>query len=138
MSTEAKVILEKHELRKTPFRLKVLELFLDSRSNALTNHDLEKNLKDFDRITLYRTLRTFEKSGIVHQAIDGSNESKFALCHNDCTEHHHEDNHAHFLCQSCNKTYCIDNVVNQKFELPEHFSLSQVHVALSGTCAECH
>lgn len=130
-------ILKKHKLRKTPFRMEVLRLFLNSKSNALNNNVLESKLEDFDRITLYRTLKTFEKSGIIHEAIDGSNETKYALCHDDCTQHNHEDNHAHFLCNACQKTICLDDVVSPAFQLPSNYKLEKVHVALSGTCAEC-
>jgi len=137
MNTQAIEILGKHQIRKTPFRINVLKIFLEAESKALNNSDIESALEDYDRITLYRTLKTFEKSGIIHQAIDGSNESKFALCHQDCTEHEHHDNHAHFLCISCGETYCLENVIHPKFSLPANYSLSKVHLALSGTCAGC-
>jgi len=137
MSTTAIDILSKHSIRKTPFRINVLKIFLNSASRALNNSDIEQALKDYDRITLYRTLKTFEKSGIIHQAIDGSNENKFALCHLDCTEHEHLDNHAHFLCKKCGETYCLENVINPTFTLPTDYSLDKVHLALSGTCGSC-
>lgn len=138
MSERAKKILSRHSVRKTPFRINVLEIFLDSDSRALNNADIESTLKDYDRITLYRTLKTFEKSGIIHQAIDGSNETKFALCNHDCTEHEHHDNHAHFLCVECGNTTCLENVFSPRLNLPNRYSLDKVHLALSGTCAQCN
>jgi Fur family ferric uptake transcriptional regulator len=138
MKSAAIDILSRHQIRKTPFRINVLKIFLDSASKALNNADIEAALSDFDRITLYRTLKTFEKSGIIHQAIDGTNESKFALCHQDCTEHAHHDNHAHFLCTACGETICLENVIHPSFSLPKNYSLKKVHLALSGVCANCH
>ena len=137
MSEHAITILSRHQIRKTPFRINVLDIFLKSKSRALNNADIETALSDYDRITLYRTLKTFEKSGIIHQAIDGSNESKFALCHQDCTEHAHHDNHAHFLCNQCGETSCLENVIHPSFSLPNDYQLEKVHLALSGTCASC-
>ena len=130
-------ILKQHKLRKTPFRKQLLEVFIRFGERALSNAKLEMELKDFDRITLYRTLKTFEKSGIIHQAIDGSNENKYALCHSNCTEHKHHDNHAHFLCDNCGVTYCIENALTQGFILPKNYLLKSVHIALGGTCANC-
>ena len=138
MNQMAETILSKHKLRKTPFRIQVLEVFLNSRNSALKNIDLEEAIKDFDRITLYRTIKTFEKSGIIHQAIDGSNESKYALCSADCSEHHHEDDHAHFFCNACHKTYCLENAVSAQLSLPQDFKLSKMHIALNGVCVNCN
>ncbi len=137
MENTATVMLLNHKLRKTPFRLEVLSVFLKSGGQALSNALLESKLTNFDRITLYRTLKTFEKTGIIHQAIDGSNESKYALCHSNCTEHKHHDNHAHFLCNNCGNTYCIANVVRNSFSLPNDYTLEKVHIALAGTCSSC-
>ena len=138
MENSVKNILDIHGLRRTPFRLKVLKIFLDSEDQALNNASLESQLPDADRITLYRTIKSFEKAGIIHQAIDGSNESKYALCNNDCTEHNHKDNHAHFLCNTCGKTFCIENVMNSTYSLPVKFTMDKVHVAITGICGNCN
>ena len=88
-------ILTKHDLRKTPIRIKVLEVFLQ-KNEALSHAELERELEETDRVTLYRTLKKFEESGIIHKAIDGTDTARYALCHGACEHHHHEDNHAHF------------------------------------------
>ena len=71
--TEQKIIklLKDSGLRKTEVRIKVLREFLIA-DRAYGQGDLEARFENLDRITLYRTLRTFEQKGIVHQAIDGS------------------------------------------------------------------
>ena len=138
MPSNASSILQNHKLRKTPFRIQVLDVFINSGNSALNNNDIESLLVDFDRITLYRTLKTFEKSGIIHQAIDGSNESKFALCMDNCSEHNHEDDHAHFLCKLCQKTYCLENVISTQLNLPQTYKLEKMHIAMTGVCEQCH
>ena len=41
---------------------------------------LEKAFPRADRITIYRTLKTFEEKGIVHGIEEGTTEVKYALC----------------------------------------------------------
>jgi Fur family ferric uptake transcriptional regulator len=131
-------ILKKHSLRKTPFRLEVLSLFLDNATKGISPNFIENSVKDFDRITLYRTLKTFEKSGVIHMAIDGSNDTKYALCHEDCSTHNHIDDHAHFLCTDCGETYCLENVIQPQITLPANYKLTSAHLALSGLCKNCN
>ncbi len=121
----------------TAFRVKVLSVFIDSGERALSNAAVEDALKDFDRITLYRTLKTFEKHGLIHQAIDGSNENKYAYCHNDCDIHAHDDNHMHFNCNNCGETFCLETAT-PIFQLPNGYTMDQIHIAVSGTCAGCN
>ena len=44
-------LLKKNELRATPVRKELLQLFLISK-NALSNQDIEENMSDVDRVTL--------------------------------------------------------------------------------------
>lgn len=130
-------MLKQHGLRTTPFRLRVLEIFLDQREVAMSNPQIEEKLHDFDRITLYRTLKSFEKSGLIHQVIDGSNDNKYALCNDSCTTHTHNDNHAHFLCNVCNNTTCMDEILSVPMEIPAAYAVDKVHLAITGVCPAC-
>jgi Fur family ferric uptake transcriptional regulator len=129
-------ILRSHGLRVTKTRSSILKLFIAS-SSALSNKLIEESLPKLDRITLYRTLRTFEDKGIIHQAIDNTTVSKFALCAEDCDEHHHKDHHAHFHCQRCMKTYCIEEVDLPKVKLPHDFFPSSTYLVVEGICPDC-
>ena len=131
-------ILKKASLRKTPFRMKVLDLFLATPHAAILNATLETRLGEHDRITLYRTLRSFEQKGILHKVVDGSNDPKYALCHQDCTVHLHTKEHAHFLCNDCGTTYCLDSIGDVAISLPEKYKLGKIQVSISGICATCN
>ena len=87
-------ILDKQELRKTPARQSVLGFFL-KQTFAIGHSTLEKELSTFDRVTLYRTLASFEEKGIIHKILDDSGVVKYALC-SSCDSHHHHDEHVHF------------------------------------------
>lgn len=130
-------ILNSHSLKKTALRRRVLSLFIEKNGKAIASSELEELLADADRITLYRTLKSFEQKGIIHEAIDGTNATKFALCQDECTEHHHIDNHAHFHCTQCGETICLEHTDTPRYNLPEGFQAKDVIMVLNGHCANC-
>lgn len=132
------LILERHKLKKTPLRKRVLSLFINKNGKAISNTELENLLKDADRITLYRTLKSFEKKGIIHEAIDGTNSSKFALCHDECTEHNHQDKHAHFHCTECGETSCLEALDAPSVSLPANYQVTDVILVVNGRCGKCN
>lgn len=133
-------ILVENGLRKTAMRQGVLEIFLDSDiaiSQQLIENSLEKQFDVVDRITIYRTLKTFEQKGIIHKAIDGTHTPKYALCVDDCTEHEHHDTHAHFHCDDCSKTYCMEELEAPKIKAPKGFKVKSTHLVINGLCSDC-
>ncbi len=136
MSNIAIKLLNRHQLRKTQTRISILEVF-HANHEALGQAELEKQLGDIDRITLYRTLRTFEQKGILHQAIDGSGKTRYALCSEGCSEHQHNDNHAHFHCEVCDRTICLDEISTPAINMPKSHEVKQTHLVLSGICEAC-
>lgn len=130
-------ILEEHKLRKTNVRKEILGLFLKAGEKALSNSDIESQTGRLDRITLYRTLKAFEEKGLIHKAIDGSGTPKYALCSGTCSTHGHHDEHAHFHCQSCGKTVCMDDITTPVPILPEGYKVEHAHLVISGICKDC-
>lgn len=129
-------ILKHHKLKKTPVRVQVLGEFLNAK-RALSKKDIEEKFDKIDRITLYRTLKSFEEKGLIHKAVDGSDKIKFALCHNGCTAHNHMDSHAHFHCNECGQTFCIDEIPSPSVQAPKGFTLGKTHLVLAGKCDKC-
>lgn len=129
-------LLKTHQLRKTKVRLQVLEVFLNTKE-ALSSSAIEKEFDKIDRITLYRTIRTFEQKGLIHKAIDGSDKMKYALCNSGCDNEHYHDNHAHFRCEGCGKTICLEHIEAPKVQVPEGFKLDTTYLVLEGICEEC-
>ncbi len=129
-------ILAKHDLRKTAVRIQVLAYFLES-DTAISHGQLEKEMEDTDRVTLYRTLKSFEETGIIHKAIDGTEVARYALCAGECEHHHHEDDHAHFHCGKCCETVCLDEVVVPMVNLPQGFQQESAHLIINGICEKC-
>ncbi|HEU4472421.1 MAG TPA: transcriptional repressor [Flavisolibacter sp.] len=130
-------ILRRKNLSVTDSRKKILSLFLNSK-DALAHGDIEKKAGEkFDRVTVYRTLQTFVEKGIVHTIPTADNSVRYALC-KDCTEGHHHDDHVHFVCTSCDKTICLDNVVSPNISLPEGYAPQNVQVVINGLCKDCN
>jgi len=140
MSVPARITetLARHGLRATPIRRQVLQVLL-SRSYALSSNDIEQVLgaEGIDRITLYRTLRTFEQQGVIHRVIDATDIIRYAACSTECTEHTHYDNHVHFKCTTCQHTYCLNQVAIPSVVLPSQFQAERSDYLMSGVCSQC-
>ena len=129
-------VLHRRQLSTTESRRKILSLFFQS-TDALTHGDIEKEVgNSFDRVTIYRTLQTFEEKGIIHSIPTADNAVKYALC-KECEEGHHHDDHVHFICVACEKTICLDDVVSPRIDLPEGYRADNVQVVINGVCKEC-
>jgi len=130
-------ILKKNDLSVTDGRKKILDLFL-SFEGALAHADIETNTSNaFDRVTVYRTLQTFVEKGIIHNIPTTDNSILYALCKDDCEEGHHHDNHVHFICNNCNKTICLDDVIVPTVKLPKGFTPNKTQMVVNGVCADC-
>jgi len=136
-SSNTEKILKQHKLRITDMRKEVLNIFL-SKNEAQSQHDIEVSLSNFDRITLYRTLKSFQEKGLIHKAFDSTDVAKYALCSDHCSEHDHNDEHVHFHCESCGNTFCVEEVEIPMISLPSGYTLSSTNVVLNGTCQRCH
>lgn len=132
----AQELLKSRQLRQTLIRTKVLDVFLN-RPDAIAQHDLEEILGPVDRITLYRTLRTFEESGIIHRALDGTGKMKFALCQSGCSHTEHLDEHAHLYCERCHRTLCLEDIKTPQVQGASGFQVKASYLALQGLCPEC-
>lgn len=130
-------ILKRSQLSVTSSRLKILELFL-ANNGALAHADIERKTHEkFDRVTVYRTLQSFLDKGIIHSIPTADNSIRYALCKDDCSQGHHQDDHIHFLCIICGNTTCLD-VHIPPVELPNGFKGQQTEVVVSGKCKDCN
>jgi Fur family ferric uptake transcriptional regulator len=130
-------ILKDFDLRKTKSREDILELFIDNEF-ALSQSDIENHLShSLDRVTVYRTIKTFLEKGLIHKILSDEGSPKYALCPEECadTAHHHE--HVHFKCEQCGQTTCIDNIDVPKVTLPSGYDYHESNLLVSGICPEC-
>ena len=130
-------ILKKNHLSVTDSRQKIMQLFMNS-TGALAHADIEKKTgENFDRVTVYRTLQSFVEKGIIHLIPTKDNSIKYALCKDDCEAGDHHDNHVHFICDQCNKTICLDDVIVPHVKLPKGFMPKHAELVVNGLCGDC-
>lgn len=127
--------LKSKNIRPTAMRLLVLK-FLKQQNGAVSLANIEAGFEQSDRITIYRTVKTFESKGLLH-SISISNSTHYALCTEDCSENKHQDTHLHFLCDKCKQTVCLTQVSIPKIEIPEGFTLHNIEVIAQGVCEPC-
>lgn len=128
--------LDKKNVRPTAMRLLVLEA-LSRQKTAISLSDLEKSFEKSDRITLYRTVKTFQDKGIVHSIDDGTGAPKYALCEEGCNCDIEGDLHVHFHCKVCNETFCLPKYKIPEIALPEKFRPEEANLVVKGVCARC-
>jgi Fur family transcriptional regulator, ferric uptake regulator len=136
MTAATDLLLKNFQMRSTPTRHEILQLFLQ-KNYALSHADIEKEISNsLDRVTVYRTLKTFLDRGLIHKVLDDEGSLKYALCNEACSslEHHHD--HVHFKCTECGQTNCLDVHV-PGFRLPKGYSAETVNVLIQGVCERC-
>jgi Fur family ferric uptake transcriptional regulator len=137
MSTEEE-ILEKYNLKKTNFRLTLIKLFQNSNS-SLTAEEIQEKIKSTsDKVTIYRALSAFEKKCLIHRVPDKSNLIRYALCQKECFQINHKHNHAHFICNICAKTFCLENIKLPKINITSGFKINKTLLTLEGSCENCN
>jgi Fur family ferric uptake transcriptional regulator len=129
-------ILEQKAVRITAMRQLLLEFFVEE-NKAFGLGELEKAFPKSDRITMYRTLKTFEENGILHSIKGEGDEAKYALCNEHCSPVHHIDQHPHFQCQKCKQVTCIDSLLIPAMELPNEYIQEEVSMMIKGICPDC-
>jgi Fur family ferric uptake transcriptional regulator len=135
-------LLKKHGLRLTKPRQSVLERFQQKIGTAVSIKELMAFFSDeIDKVTLYRTLHTFEESQLIHRIYDDSGLEKYALCVGTCDTHGHNDHHnhahVHFKCESCAQTECIADAELPIVNLPKGYTSKTSNFVVIGICGRC-
>ena len=130
-------LLRSHGLRKTRIRVEMLEHFKQQHTALSAKNLVDKMKADHDRVTIYRALNSFEENGIIHKASEDSNGAKYALCGHECTDEQHADIHPHFVCNNCQKTYCLDDVTIPQVKVSDEYKVLGVEYTINGICKDC-
>ncbi len=134
-TTQLENKLTTKNIQPTAMRLLVLKQLVESKS-AISLSELENSFESADKVTLYRTLKTFEKKKLIHSIDDGSRAVKYALCEENC-ECEPQDQHVHFHCEKCEETYCLTNTKIPSLNIPVAFQANSVNMVYKGICVNC-
>lgn len=90
--------------------------------------------KHFDKVTIYRTLESLLKVGLLHKVFVDKRASHYELAHN-CTE---SQCHPHFTCTNCGNTYCLMDMSLPMAKSPHKgFVIHRQQVRFEGLCPIC-
>lgn len=122
-------------IKPTPNRQLVVQALADAQS-PLSLMDLETELETMDKSSVFRVLSLLLEHNAVHAMEDGRGIAKYELCHSDS---HHDPSHmhAHFYCEKCRHTFCLEDVKVPAPGLPEGFEPSSINFMVKGVCADC-
>ena len=123
------------EIKPTAMRLLILRTMMRG-NEAVSMADIERYLPTVDKSTISRTLSLFLFHRLIHCIDDGSGSVKYAVCDDDC-DCSVEDEHTHFYCEECHRTFCLNHIHVPVVTLPDGFSLNSINYVLKGLCPEC-
>ncbi len=128
-------LLSQRKIQPTAIRLLVLQA-MTKENRPVSLLDLEQLLDTVDKSSIFRTLTLFLSHHLIHCIDDGTGSFKYAVCSPDCSCGV-EDQHTHFHCEQCNRTFCFKNIPTPVVKLPEGFTLSSINYVLKGLCPDC-
>ncbi|MFC7289265.1 Fur family transcriptional regulator [Herminiimonas glaciei] len=149
-------------VRATDARIKVLAALLGA-PYALSHQDVQDQLVEMDRVTLYRALDCLTDAGLAHKIAGDDRVFRYNA---GAENHEHgmhstaqQHQHGHFKCTRCAKVFCIDNVDEQLFAadnkksptatlrqqlqnvlqatLGKGFQSHEIELTIKGWCADC-
>lgn len=134
--TEIEKTLESKNVRPTAMRILIYK-YMAENEMTVSLSDIESAFYRAERTTLYRTLKTFEEKGVVHQIDDGTNISKYALCEPGCNCELDQDLHFHFHCSNCSETVCLTEHKIPHIKLPDGYIAENANLVVKGICDKC-
>lgn len=124
-------------LKATLPRLKILEVFQQSKKRHLTAEDVYRLLieaqSDIGLATVYRVLTQFEQAGILVRSNFEGTKAVFELDDG--------DHHDHFICVSCGKVaeFHDPTIEKRQVAIAEKlgFTITDHELTLYGLCSDC-
>lgn len=127
--------LEHHGIKPTAVRILILRAMYRG-GEMVSMADLGRILQTVDKSTVSRTLSLFLFHKLIHAVDDGSGSLKYNVGGgNDNGDG--EEEHTHFYCEKCHRTFCLKQINVPQVELPDGFRLTGINYVLKGVCPEC-
>lgn len=143
-------MLRQAQIRVTEIRLRVLTLLLESK-HALSHLELQSQLGEFDRVTLYRALDCLTGAGLAHKIAGDDRFFRYSTGTEvaaDAAVRGIEHQHGHFKCTRCDKLFCLDDELQPRSlkeqlqatllnTLGKGFQNHDIELTIKGWCADC-
>lgn len=128
-------ILLEHGIRPTANRLLLVKV-LSKAEHPLTMKELEDLVDTIDKSNIFRTLSLFRDQHLVHVLQGGADAVRYELCHSH-EEDHDDDLHAHFYCERCKQTFCLNDIPVPQVDLPKGYRMNTINYLIKGICPNC-
>jgi len=135
LDLQARKILKAARLYCTDCRVAILKVLLKA-GRPLTQEQVAQRLgkRRLDKVTIYRTLGSLFRVGVLHKAFMEERIWHFELADR-CSEN---QCHPHFTCTSCGETHCLMGMSLPMAKSPyKGFIIRHQEVRLEGLCPAC-
>ena len=134
MTNKVNYLLKKSGLSITPLRKEVLAFLLENEVSSLD--DIKKNIKEFDRVTLYRTVKVLIKFKIIKE-LSFENKKFLSLNRNIHKSSDSFEQSVYFYCMYCNNLTFLNNKI-KSFDITPDYEVHQSESIISGKCNLCN
>jgi Fur family ferric uptake transcriptional regulator len=135
-SEECEALLVAHGVKPTANRIVVAKALAEA-GRPMSLSELEYKILSIDKSGVFRALTLFREHHLVHVIEDGGDGVRYELCHSHDDHRSDDDQHVHFYCESCHRTFCLTDTPIPAVSLPDDFLLYSINYMAKGICPQC-
>ena len=135
-SAECEALLASHGIKPTANRI-VVARTLAAAERPMSLTELEYKILSSDKSGVFRALTLFREHHLVHVIEDGGDGVRYELCHSHDGHAEDDDQHVHFYCERCHRTFCLTDMPIPTVSLPAGYELHDINYMAKGLCPEC-
>ena len=135
-SLECETLLASHSIKPTANRI-VVARTLAAAERPMSLSELEYKILSIDKSGIFRTLSLFREHHLVHVLEDGGDGVRYELCYSHDGHHEDDDQHVHFYCERCHRTFCLADTPIPSVTLPDGYEPLSINYMVKGLCPEC-
>ena len=135
-SERIEALLIAHDIKPTANRI-VVARTLAAAERPMSLSELEYKILSIDKSGVFRALTLFREHHLVHVIEDGGDGVRYELCLSQDGHEHDDDQHVHFYCERCHRTFCLTDTPIPPIQLPTGYRLTSINYIAKGICPEC-
>lgn len=126
-------ILSSNSVKPTANILLVAKLLIDSNA-PLAIFEITDTLSFIAPADISEILSILSDYGIAKSFVDGRGVVSYEI---GCDEDRDKHNHVHFYCETCHKTYCIEELPLPDMKFPRGYKVKSRSFVAKGCCPSC-
>ena len=135
-SAECEALLASHGIKPTANRIVVAKT-LAAAERPMSLSELEYKILSIDKSGVFRALTLFREHHLVHVIEDGGDGVRYELCYSHDGHAEDDDQHVHFYCERCHRTFCLPDTPIPSVSLPQGYHLTSINYMAKGLCPDC-